>query len=257
MAKHHHPLVTIKVRLLGGLIIAVVVGRITAIAGPPFRTDDPIPVGFRHGEIYSFSAAVADASGINGIGPAFEFNYGPLRNVQLHIVLPLAFSKPRSGPMETGYGDTELGVKYRFVEQTDDLPDIATFPFVEVPTGNATRGLGNGKVQIYLPVWLQKDVGNWTVYGGGGYWINRGVGNRNWNFSGVLVQYNFSNNFYLGAELFHQTASTDSAPRITGLHIGGGVPVGNDSQVMFSADPGNGITSYKHFAYYIGYYHEF
>lgn len=229
----------------------------SGIAGPPFRTDDPIPIGFRHGELYLFSSAVADATGISGIGPAFEFNYGASPNIHLHIVMPLAFSKPKNGTLQTGYGDTELGVKYRFVEQTDVLPDIATFPLVEVPTGNASKGLGNGKPQIYLPLWLQKDIGNWTIYGGTGYWINPGAGNRNWNFSGLLVQYNFSNNFFLGAEIFHQSPSSNVSHDNTGLHFGGGIPVALNSQLIFSADAGNGITSYKHFSYYIGLYHEF
>ncbi len=227
------------------------------IAGPPFRTDDPIPIGFRHGELYLFSAAVADASGISGIGPAFEFNYGALPNVHLHLVMPLAFSKPKNGMLQTGYGDTELGVKYRFFEQTDVLPDIAIFPFVEIPTGDASRGLGNGKAQVYLPLWLQKDIGNWTIYGGAGHWVNPGEGNRNWDFSGLLVQYNFSSDLFLGMELFHQTPSTVGSQELTGLHIGGGVPIFLESQLIFSADAGNGLTSYKHFAYYIGLYHQF
>lgn len=244
-------------RSLPAIVLLLFVPSNSSIAGPPFRTDDPIPIGFRHGEFYFFSTGVADATGVNGVGPAFEFNYGALPNVHLHLVMPLAFSKPKDGSLQTGYGDTELGVKYRFVEQTDWVPDIATFPLVEIPTGNAAKGLGNGKAQVYLPLWLQKDIGHWTVYGGAGYWINPGAGNKNWDFSGILVQYNFSNGMYLGAELFHQTPSTVSSPRLTGLHIGGGVPIGDNSQVIFSADPGNGITSYKHFAYYIGYYHAF
>jgi hypothetical protein len=228
-----------------------------ALAGPPFRTDDPVPVGFRHGEVYLFSTAVTDQAGINGLGPAFEFNYGPLPNVQLHVVMPIAFSKPKDVPLQMGYGDTELGVKYRFVRQTDIIPDIATFPLVEVPTGDASRGLGNGKAQVYLPLWLQKDFENWTVYGGAGYWINPGVGNRNWDFSGILVQYNFSSEFFLGAELFHQTPSTVNSPNLTGVHVGGGIPIMFGSQIIFSADAGEGITNYKHFAYYVGLYRQF
>jgi hypothetical protein len=228
-----------------------------AMAGPPFRTDDPIPIWFRHGEIYLFSSAVADASGIAGIGPALEINYGALPNVHLHIVMPIAFSRPRNATLQTGYGDTELGVKYRFVEQTDLLPDIATFPLVEVPTGNAAKGLGNGKPQVYLPLWLQKDIGNWTIYGGAGYWINPGAGNKNWDFAGLLVQYNFSKDFFLGMEIFHQTPSSAYTSDNTGLHIGGGIAVAKNSQLIFSADAGNGITSYKHFSYYVGIYHEF
>jgi hypothetical protein len=57
------------------------------------------------------------------------------------------------------------------------------FPLVEVPSGDADKGLGNGKTQYFLPVWLQKDFGKWTIYGGGGYWINPGTGNKNWWFS--------------------------------------------------------------------------
>ena len=226
-------------------------------AGPPFRTDDPIPVMFLHGEFYVFTTGVFDAGGKSGIGPAVEFNYGILPNTQFHIVLPVAFSSPKGEPSNFGYGDTELGVKYRFLNQTDVLPDIATFPIVEIPTGDASRNLGNGKAQIYLPVWLQKDIDKWTIYGGGGYWINPGTGNKNWEFSGILIQYNFTDNFFLGAELFHQTPSSIYSNDNTGLHFGGGIPVVKNYQILFSSDLGNGITSYKHFSYYLGLYHTF
>ncbi len=243
-------------RYLFCILLVLVFGATqSSPAGPPFRTDDPIPIGFHHGEIYLFSTGVVDASGFGGIGPAFEFNYGAFPNTHLHLVLPLAFSTPSGGSTQMGYGDTELGVKYRFVEQSDIVPDVATFPIIEVPTGNSSRGLGNGSDQIYLPVWLQKDIGKWTVYGGAGYWINHGTGNKDWFFSGILVQYNFTDEFFLGTELFHQTPSSVYATDNTGVHIGGGIPLLPEYQVIFSADAGNGITSYKHFAYYIGLYH--
>lgn len=227
------------------------------LAGPPFRTDDPVPVLFRHGEFYLFSSATLDATGTSGIGPAVEFNYGIFPNTQFHVVMPIAFNAPKNTPSQFGYGDTELGVKFRFIEQGDIAPDVATFPIVEVPTGNAARNLGNGKAQVYLPLWLQKDIGKWTIYGGTGYWINPGIGNRNWDFSGLLIQYNFSEVFFLGAELFHQTPSSIYVTDNTGLHFGGGIPVMEDYQVLFSADAGDGITQYKHFSYYIGLYHTF
>ncbi len=226
--------------------------------GPPFRTDDPVPVPYLSGELYLFSTGVTDNGGTSGVGPAIEFNYGILPNTQFHIVAPLAFSIPKGETAYAGYGDTEVGVKYRFVDQSSVIPDIAAFPLVEVPTGNAARNLGNGKTQLYLPLWLQKDIGKWTVYGGSGYWINPGNGNKNWQFTGILIQYNFTDNFFLGIELFHQTSSviqTDNA--YTGIHLGGGIPIADSYQILFSSDLGNGITSYKHFAYYLGLYHTF
>ncbi|MFZ1082468.1 MAG: hypothetical protein WAO19_11160, partial [Candidatus Kryptoniota bacterium] len=84
-----------------------------------------------------------------------------------------------------------------------------------------------------------------------------GAGNKNWNFSGILVQYNFTEDFFLGAELFHQTSPSENAQDNTGIHIGGGIPVMKDTQILWSGDAGNGITSYKHFSYYIGLYHTF
>lgn len=239
------------------IVILILLLNLQTFAGPPFRTDDPVPVMFLHGEVYLFSTGVFDAGGKSGIGPAVEFNYGILPNTQFHIVVPFAFSVPKDEPSHLGYGDTEVGVKYRFINQTNVLPDIATFPIIEIPTGNASKNLGNGKAQIYLPIWLQKDISNWTIYGGGGYWINPGTGNKNWAFSGILIQYNFTENFFLGAELFHQTPSSIYSGDNTGLHLGGGITVVKNYQILFSADLGKGITSYKHFSYYLGLYYTF
>ncbi len=239
------------------IIPFLVIKTIQTFAGPPFRTDDPIPVPYLHGELYLFSTGVFDKAGASGIGPAVEFNFGVFPNTQFHVVAPLAFSSPKQEPAYAGYGDTEVGVKFRFVQQTSILPDIATFPLVEVPTGNASKNLGNGKTQIYIPIWLQKDIGQWTIYGGTGYWINPGSGNKNWQFTGILIQYNFSDDFFLGSELFHQTASDVNSSGFTGIHFGGGIPVVKSYQILFSADLGDGITSYKHFSYYLGLYHTF
>jgi len=228
-----------------------------AFAGPPFRTDDPIPVPYHHGELYLFSSGIIDGTGTSGVGPAIEFNYGVFPNTQFHIVFPIAFNAPKGGVSYAGYGDTEVGVKYRFVEQSNLIPDIGVFPLIEAPTGKSSEGLGNGRAQIYLPIWFQEDIGNWTIYGGDGYWINPGPGNRNWDFSGILVQYNFDDDFFLGAELFHQTPSSQNGPSLTGIHFGGGIPIVKGYEILFSGDVGNGITSYKHFGYYLGLYHTF
>lgn len=75
-------------------------------AGPPFRTDDPIPVPYLHGELYLFSTGTIDATGTSGIGPAVEFNYGVFPNTQFHLVIPVAFDAPKGAPSQFGYGDT-------------------------------------------------------------------------------------------------------------------------------------------------------
>jgi hypothetical protein len=160
-----------------------------AFAGPPFRTDDPEPVDYQHFELYMFSQGSKTANGWSGFLPAFEGNYGALPNLQLHVIIPQGYTAPDGGRTDLALGDIELGAKYRFITPGEDdwYPQIATFPLVEVPTGNQKLGFSTGHVQVFLPVWLQKDFGPWTVYGGGGYWINPGYGNKNYGFTGVAL----------------------------------------------------------------------
>lgn len=230
---------------------------VVALAGPPFRTDDPVPVGYHHGEIYLFSTGTHDTDGTGGLGPAMEFNYGPLPDMMLHIVAPMAYNAPGGEASQFGYGDTELGIKYRPVHETDLLPMIGVFPLVEIPTGDQDRGLGNGKAQYFFPIWLQKDFGKWTTYGGGGYWVNPGSGNKNYWFSGILLQYSFSDNLYLGGELFHQTAETVDGKASSGFNLGGALPLTRSVQLLFSAGCGLTNPSSNRFSYYIGLYYPF
>jgi len=229
----------------------------STFAGPPFRTDDPIPVDYLHGETYIFSTGTRDAEGTRGVGPAVELNYGILPDTQFHLIAPMAYDAPRGSASHFGYGDTEIGIKYRLVHETDGLPAIGIFPLVEVPTGNQNKGLGNGQAQYFLPLWLQKDFGRWTTYGGGGYWIKPGSGNKNYWFSGILLQYSFSDTFYLGGEIFYQTADTAGGLDSSGFNVGASIPLVGRFQLLLSAGHGLTNTSSNRFSFYIALYRAF
>lgn len=189
-------------------------------AGPPFATDDPEPVDYRHWEVYLGSQFEHSSDGASGTLPHFEVNYGALPNLQLHLIAPVAFDTPSSAGRQFGYGDTELGVKYRFLDETDGRPQVGVFPLVELPSGSSARGLGSGHTQVFLPVWLQKKSGSWTTYGGAGYWINPGAGNRNWWFTGWLIQKEVHPGLTVGAEVFHETPQTNGAESDTKMNVG-------------------------------------
>ena len=127
---------------------------------------------------------------------------------------------PAGGASSYGYGDTELGVKYRFIHEGDWLPEIGTFPLLEVPSGSHARNLGSGHLQTLLPLWLQKNERRWTAYGGGGYRINPGAGNRNWWFNGIVVQCQVLRNLTPGVELFHGTSQNRGQSAQTGFNLG-------------------------------------
>lgn len=208
-----------------------------AWAGPPFITDDPEPVEFRHWEVYLASLTEHDSGGWAGTAPHVEVNYGAWPDLQLHIITPLAFSAPAHGTSQMGLGDIELGAKYRFIEETGLCPQVGVFPLVEVPTGDADRGLGAGQTQAFLPVWLQKSAGPWTTYGGGGYWINPGMGNRDWWFTGWLLQYRLTSALTVGAELYHETAKTLDTGSDTHLNLGVIYDLTEQHHLMFAAGP--------------------
>lgn len=129
-----------------------------AHAGPPFLTDDPEPVELRHTEINLALQATRAASGWSGTMGA-DVNYGCAKETQCHFAVPGAYSHAPGAALQTGLGDIELGVKYRFLNDEDSGFMAAVYPTLYLPTGNASRGLGNGHAQLLLPVWVQKTSG--------------------------------------------------------------------------------------------------
>jgi hypothetical protein len=204
-------------------------------AGPPFITDDPEPVEYRHWEIYVASQLEQDKAGWSGTSPHFEVNYGALPNLQLHLIAPVSFSAAAHGATNFGYGDTELGAKYRFFEETDQLPQMGVFPLVEIPSGSRARDLGSGHAQVFLPLWLQKNFGSWTTYGGGGYWINPGKNNHDWLFTGWVLQHEITAALTLGGEIFHETPNEKGGGSDTRLNFGGFYNFSDTYHLLFSA----------------------
>jgi hypothetical protein len=228
----------------------------TVVGGPPFLTDDPEPVDLHHGEFYMSSQVARDDGGWSGTAPHAEGNYGVLPDLQAHLIVPLAFTAPKYGTAHTGLGDVETGLKYRFLSEAETRPQVGVFPLVEWPTGSHDRGLGSGGAQVFLPVWLQKSVGPWTTYGGGGYGIHSGEGHRDWWAAGWLVQRHLTASWTLGAELYRETAREVGGEATTRLNVGNIVDLGDSSHLLLSAGPAvegpSGFQAYVGFLYAFG-----
>src|ERR1700685_616101 len=206
---------------------------VCALAGPPFQTDDPQPIDFSHDEFYTFASADGTRVETDTQGPALEFNWGALPNVHLHIIVPAAAIFPSNnpslapagaGPRAFGIGDIELGIKYRFVQETKKRPMIGTFVMFEMPSGDAERGLGVGKTWYKLPIWVQKSSGPWRSYGGAGETIVRAPGYRSYPFAGALLQRDLGKKWTLGTEVFlhgPEGIATAQTRPATMLDVGG------------------------------------
>jgi len=233
------------------LAIAALLASVDASAGPPYITDDPEPVEHRHWEIYLASQSFDDTDGWTGTAPHVEVNYGAVPDVQLHVITPLAYSIPSHGPSAYGYGDTELGVKFRFVQERKWIPMIGTFPLVEAPTGSQAAGLGNGTTQIFVPVWIQKSFGAWQTYGGVGVWIDLGVRDRHWWYFGWQLQRQLFKWLAVGAEVFHQTPKGYGGVSDTRFNVGAVIDFSDTHHLLLSA--GRGFEGPNLFQSYIAY----
>ncbi len=226
-------------------------GLLGVWAGPPFVTDDPEPTEYRHWEIIVASVNSKDKEGLSGTAPHFEINYAVWPNVQLHLIVPFSYVSPNDDSSHYGFGDMELGVKYRFIQESKLFPQVATFPLVDVPTGNSSRGLGSGHVKVFIPIWVQKSWGPWTTYGGGGYWINPGSDNKNYWFVGWVVQRDLSEAITLGAEVFYNTPTAKGEDSRTAFNVGGVLNFTKDYHLLFSA--GRDIYGQNRFSLYMGF----
>lgn len=225
-------------RLLPALVLLLLVASLPAFAGPPFQTDDPDPVPYRHFETYAFELSDGTHAGGTTVEfPAWEMNWGAIPNVQLHIVVPMATILPPSGPVNFGISDTELGIKYRFVKETKLRPEIGIFPFLELPTGDASRGLGVGRTWYRLPLWLQKSWGPWTTYGGGGAAVVHAPGYKSYGFAGWLLQRSITKKLILGTEIYGhgaEGAAATSTRSSTMADLGGYYTFHEGFQLLFA-----------------------
>ncbi|MEO7177959.1 MAG: transporter [Allosphingosinicella sp.] len=205
-----------------------------AVAGPPYDTDDPEPTELGHWEIYAFAAGARAHGNIDGT-VGLDLNYGPIDDVQLTATLPVSLTHEAGGRTQAGPGDVELGVKYRFFHSEKAGFSVAAFPRVFVPT--AGRRFGSGRVGLLLPVWAQKDFGPWSVFGGGGYTINPGAGNRNYWQTGLTVTRAIGDRLSLGVELTHESADAIDGHSATRLGFGGIRSLGGPFSLLVSAGP--------------------
>jgi hypothetical protein len=226
-----------------GLAAALAAPAGPAVAGPPYQTDDPEPTELKHWEIYGFVTADGRRSNFDG-ATGFDLNYGPVADVQLTATLPVAFSHSRPDGWRAGAGDVELGVKYRFFRDAAASVQAAIFPRVILPT--STNGLGGKKTRLLLPLWLQKDFGPTSLFGGGGYEINPGLGNRDFWVAGLALTHDFSDRLSIGTELSYQTRDVVGGASATGVNVGLIRKLGGPFSLLLAGGPSfsGGQTSY-------------
>lgn len=238
------------------LAVGACIASQAVLAGPPFVTDDPEPIERGHFEIDAAGIGTVHRGGHSGVLPGFEVNYGWRDNLEIGTKFGMAFTHGTGHPTRYGFGDTEIGAKYRFVteEEAGWRPQVAFAPSVTLPTGNDRLALGDGHTQVLLPLWAQKSIGDWTTFGGGGYVVKRQAGQKGYWTGGVAVLRKFGKKLELGGEVFYAGAASVDDASALGFNLGGSYGLSEHDRILFSI--GRGIIHVKEtnlLSYYIGY----
>lgn len=219
-------------------------------AGPPFLTDDPDPIEYRTFEAIPNYSLDRASDGETFLAPGLDFNYGFAPDMHLNIGPGFVHTLPDGGPSEQGFGDTRIALKWRFVHESEEGPEIAIYPAVELPTGSASKGLGNGQAWYQFPLWLEKSWGKWTSYGGGGWTLNRAPGQHDYFYGGWLAQRQITDALFLGGEVYSQGSTGVGVPGYTALNVGGGYSFDKHATLIFSG--GHSFAGASHLFAYLG-----
>jgi hypothetical protein len=235
----------VTLRRLSACLFAVAASP--ASAGPPYLTDDPAPTDAKHWEVYAFTSGEGRRSSFAGAS-GLDLNYGAVPGVQLTATLPVSFSHDPSRGWHAGSGDVEIAVKYRFLNDESSGISAAVFPRVILPTSSLSH---DGKARTLLPIWLEKDFsGGTSVFGGGGYEVNPGRGNRNFWQAGIAVTHQLGEALSVGGEVARQGSDQVGGTAQTRAGVGAIVKLAEHYSLLVSGGPSwaDHQTSYRFYA---------
>jgi hypothetical protein len=214
------------------LFLGLVLLARPALAGPPYISDDPEPTDYGHYEIYLFTSGTTMRDGTAGQA-GIDFNYGALPDLQLTVVLPAGFNAAADGSaLQAGLGNIQVAAKYRFLHQNSFGLDVSFFPRLFIPVIQAGTGsVSNANPSLLLPLWLEKDWGKWSLFGGGGCTISADAG-QDFCQAGAVVTRQVLPALQLGLEVAWQSANAEGAPSTAGIGLGARYDFGEHAHLL-------------------------
>ena len=172
-----------------------------AQGGPPLITDDPDTPGPGYWEI-NLAGIVEKSPGDRRLeAPLADINYGVGPRIQLKFEVPWLNVRESGKPVQAGLGNSNVGVKWRFLGQEGQRIAWATYPQVEVNTGRvmAEKGFVNEGSQFLLPTEVTIQVSRLEINGEVGRNFVQN-GDDGWIF-GIATEVEFDRGFELVGEL--------------------------------------------------------
>lgn len=153
------------------LIICFIVTVFSAgnsFAMHPLVTDDPETQGLRKSQI-EFDAEYSHNREEGSTQEEYDFksiySYGVARNADIVLTVPYVYV--HDGTTERGLSDVTAEVKWRFYENGPVA--LAVKPGISIPAGEASRGLGTGRLNYSVSLIGGLEERPWTFYVNAGY----------------------------------------------------------------------------------------
>lgn len=136
------------------------------------------------------------------IAPAISFGYGLLENLDVGVGTAYLFHRPKHGENEVGLADTELKLKYRFLEEKMGSPAFALSAAMKFPTASEKKGLGSGKADLTFNTIFTKNLSKrWVVHLNLGYtFVGEPGADNEFNYS-AAAQFVLSDRWCLVGEI--------------------------------------------------------
>lgn len=158
-----------QIRLFSCLTVAVGcfvlnIDQMAAQGGPPLITEDPGTPGTGNWEINA--AVVAEATEDERLfeAPLLDINYGLGERIQLKYEIWWTTLDEDGKDVISGLGNSEVGVKYRFLDYEEHGLSMSVYPQYEFhnPTSSDERGLVDDPV-LLLPLQMARPIGPFEV----------------------------------------------------------------------------------------------
>lgn len=142
----------------------------TTDAARPLTTDDAWTVGKGEFQLEAGFDALRQDNHDREYSPSLTLTYGLLKRMDLGIGSGYVFSHPKEDKRENGMDDTEIKLKYRWMDEKDWRPAFTVSGILKIPTASESKGLGSGQTDFGVNAILTKTLGKkWAVHLNLGY----------------------------------------------------------------------------------------
>jgi len=205
-----------------------------AQGGPPMITDDPFTVGANNWEINLLPAMEHVRGSTLYEAPNVDLNYGVGNRIQLKLEVPWVVRKDDGVSAQSGLGNTGIGMRYRFIDESRSGFAMSTYPAFEFSGSSSSvrRGVADAGRSFFLPVEIAKTINGVGLNGEVGYLFEQG-GEGSWEY-GLLFGRDASERVELLGEL-HGSSAKDFSGNEMLVNLGSRIGMTDNFTLLVSA----------------------